>query len=170
MNIALIGFMGSGKTTVGELLAKKLQMQFVETDEEIVKREGKSIPDIFSEKGEPYFRDIEKKVIAEVSANDNQIISCGGGVVLNKENIIELKKNSVVILLDVSLDVAWERVQENTNRPLARNKVAFTERYSQRASIYKDATDIHVNGDGNAEEVLEEILSILKSIGFLNFS
>ena len=105
-SIALIGFMATGKTSVGKKLAENLgkDYTFIEMDKMIVEKAGKSIPEIFTDDGEIRFREYEIAVCKEVSNYDNVIISCGGGVVLNKINIDYLKKNCYIILLEASIE------------------------------------------------------------------
>jgi len=117
-SIALIGFMGTGKTAVGRLLADKLGKRFVETDELVAKRAGKSISEIFEQGGEGFFRELEHDVIKDVAELENLVISCGGGAVLNKANVNRLKKNCVVILLTASPEVIQERTSNESGRPL----------------------------------------------------
>lgn len=118
MNIYLVGFMGTGKTTVGRELAKRKKWRFVDLDELIELREGKVIPDIFSKKGEPYFRILEKKVLKEVSREEKFVVACGGGVVINKENIKTMKESGVIICLKADPSVILKRTSRASNRPL----------------------------------------------------
>jgi shikimate dehydrogenase len=121
-SVALIGFMGAGKSSVGRVLSKKLNKTLVDIDRRIVKKAGKSIERIFSEDGEPAFRDIERETTAEASRRGGQIIACGGGVVLNEANITELKKKAVVIYLDASREAIGRRVAASKiERPLLAN-------------------------------------------------
>ncbi len=108
-NIALIGFMGTGKTVVGKVLAKKLNRKFVELDSLIEHKTGKSIPDIFQQDGEVAFRELEIEVTKEVSRDRNLVIACGGGLVLNKINIDRLKNGSVIVCLTASPRVILKR-------------------------------------------------------------
>ncbi|MBM3249213.1 MAG: shikimate kinase, partial [Candidatus Omnitrophica bacterium] len=117
-NIALVGFMGAGKTVVGKALARHLGMIFVDSDETIVERERRSINDIFAKDGEPYFRKVEKEVIKEISQRDGLVIACGGGAVLDKDNMLNLQRNGVVIYLQTSADVIFERTKNYDHRPL----------------------------------------------------
>ncbi len=119
MNIALFGFMGVGKTTVGKALAEMTAMNFVDLDEIIIKRTGKSIKEIFEEDGERFFRVIEREITYEISELNGQIIACGGGTVLDNENLTNLRRSSRMVLLDAEPDVILERVEkEDGKRPL----------------------------------------------------
>ena len=121
-NLVLTGFMGTGKTTVGKILAKKLGYRFVDSDIEIERAEQKSISELFDLYGEDGFRDIESRVIAQLSQKNNSVIATGGGAVLRKENIENLRKNGVVILLRTDIDTIASRLADKTDRPLARGQ------------------------------------------------
>jgi len=172
MNIALIGFMGTGKTEVAKRLAKKLGKKYVSTDELVVKKFGKPIKRIFEEDGEISFREAEIEVCKKVSALDNVIIDCGGGVVLNKINIDRLKKNSLIILLTASPETIAKRIAKKCKgkeRPLlkGRNKLkkikellAFRKPFYDRAAMYKiDTTNLSI------EEVVDRIMEIWENVG-----
>lgn len=117
-NLVLIGFMGSGKSTVGKLLAKVLEMKFLDTDVEIEKEQGRSVQDIFSKEGETYFRNLEKEMCIKLSQANNTVISTGGGIILNKENIDNLKNDAVVFFLDVNKKTLYNRLITSKGRPL----------------------------------------------------
>jgi len=117
-NIVLVGFMGTGKTCVGKLLAGKLGMSFVDMDDVIEKQEGKSISLIFAEDGEPYFRKLERKLVRELSCKKDLVIGAGGGVVLNRYNIEEFSCTGRVVCLTAEPETILERVTKDTHRPL----------------------------------------------------
>lgn len=117
-NIYLVGFMGTGKSAVGRELAKKKKWHFIDLDELIELRECKSIPDIFNKKGEPYFRVAEKKALKEVSQEENFVVACGGGAVINKDNIRIMNETGVMVCLKASPAVILKRVLKASNRPL----------------------------------------------------
>jgi len=118
MNIYLVGFMGTGKTSVGKELAKKKKWQFMDLDELIELRERRSISDIFAKEGEPYFRRIEKKILKEVSAENKFVVACGGGIVLDKGNIKIMKETGIIICLTATPEVILNRTSGCTHRPL----------------------------------------------------
>lgn len=153
MNIALVGMPASGKTSVGRVLSEKLNKEFVDCDEEIVKRESRSIPEIFSQEGEGYFRNVEKSVIKEASMLNSQIISTGGGAVLNYENIENLAGNGRIYFLDRPL----EMLVTTTDRPLSSNKGDLEKRYKERYELYKASADVIVDGSKTVEEVAQII-------------
>ena len=153
MNIALVGMPASGKTTVGKALSEKLNKNFVDSDDEIVKAENKNIPEIFEEFGEAYFRNIEKRVIKELSMLNSQVISTGGGVVLNPENIENLIGNSRIYFLDRPLDM----LITTSDRPLSSNRADLEKRYSERYELYKLSADVIIDGSKTVEEVAKII-------------
>ena len=166
-NIALIGFMGAGKTAAGRLLAKKLGKKLVEMDSLIELRAGKPIPDIFQEDGEVAFRRLEIEVTREVAGNKNQVIACGGGVVLNRINIDRLKKGAVVVYLTASPEVILQRVSDDSSvRPLLENSnkaLNIRELLKFRQPLYERAADIMIDTSGlDIETVAERITAGLE--------
>ncbi len=162
-NIALIGFMGTGKTTIGKTLAKKLGKTFVEVDALIEQKAGKSIADIFKDDGEIAFRQLEIDVTKEIAEKDNQVIACGGGIVLNRINIDRLKKNAVIVLLTVSFDVIEKRVSAGSRiRPLLegspdRSKT-IRELMEFRQPFYDRAADIKINSSNIGIEATADLI------------
>ena len=110
--------MGTGKSVVGKQIARRLNMKFVSTDDIIAEREKRSITEIFEKSGEPYFRDIEKEIVKEVSNFDNTVIAAGGGAVLDEGNVANLKKGGVMICLNATPEVIYERTKKYKHRPL----------------------------------------------------
>lgn len=153
MNIALVGMPASGKTSVGKVLCQRLNKAFVDSDEEIVKRENRTIPEIFSQEGEGYFRNVEKNVIKDISMLNSQVISTGGGAILNPENIENLKGNSRIYFLDRPL----EMLITTSDRPLSSNRADLEKRYNERYELYKACADVVVDGSKSVEEVAKII-------------
>lgn len=121
LNIVLVGMPGAGKTFIGEKLAKLLvQFSYIDTDAEIEKRMTMKISDIFEKFSEKYFRELEKNIIEELSKSKNKIISIGGGAFQNEENIKALKKNGIIFYLQASPTEIYERIKNETQRPLLR--------------------------------------------------
>lgn len=118
MNIYLVGFMGTGKTSVGRILAKEKGWNFVDLDELIELKQQRRIVDIFAQEGEPYFRKLEKKMLKDVSTQKKFVVACGGGVVLDPENIKLMKKTGVLICLCANCETIFKRVSANSLRPI----------------------------------------------------
>ncbi|MDD7178977.1 MAG: shikimate kinase [Lachnospiraceae bacterium] len=165
-NIVLIGFMGSGKSTISRALSKVFAMDVIEMDQVIADREGMSISEIFEVHGEEYFRNLETELLREMQNRKGVVISCGGGVPMRDENVVEMKKNGKVILLTAAPETILERVKNNHDRPLLENNknVDFiSELMEKRRSKYEAAADIIIQTDGKSEfEICEEIISHAK--------
>ncbi len=161
-NIYLVGFMGSGKSTIGNILAQKLNMKFVDVDTEIEKKEDMKISDIFKEKGEPYFRELEKKEIEKLTQKENLVVSTGGRLGADLENMKKMKKTGIVIWLDVPLNIILERCKNDQNRPLLQQSIEDLKKlYENRKKVYSIA-DIHINVTNQTpEEIVKEILKRL---------
>jgi shikimate kinase len=173
-NIALIGFMGTGKTAVGQVLAARLRRKLIEVDAIIAKMAGKSIPDIFRDDGEICFRELEIKAIKNAAAGEKQVIASGGGVVLNTINIDRLRATGVVINLTASLEIIIKRiVKDGDNRPLINvnwppEKIKEFMRF--RRPFYDRAADVSVNTSKlSIEHVADKIIDRLKSDESFNF-
>ena len=166
-NIALIGFMGVGKTAVGKALAEKLGRSFVELDLLIEQKVGKSVPDIFQQDGEAAFRELEVEVTEEVSKDKNLVIACGGGLVLNKINIDRLRQQSRIVYLTASPGVILKRVaNEEGQRPLLEvdnPTLTIRELLSFRKPFYERAADIIINTSKlDINSIAGQIISKLK--------
>jgi len=148
-SIALIGFMGAGKTAVGKALAEQLNKKFVEMDALIEQKAGKPIPEVFQQDGEIAFRELEIEVTKEVSQGKNQVIACGGGVVLNKINIDRLRNESTVVYLTASPRVILKRISTGGGeRPLLKasdQALTIQELLTFRKPFYERAADIKIN-------------------------
>lgn len=141
-NIVLVGFMGSGKSTVARQLAKLTGRKVISTDVLIVEQTGQAIRQIFEEKGEAYFRQLEKNVVAQAAAQEGVIIDCGGGVVLDPGNWAHLKKTGLVIYLSATPEFILEQIKGKKNRPLlnvANPLKAIKELLDQRQVLYAQA-------------------------------
>lgn len=163
-NIVLVGFMGTGKSVVGKQLARQLKMKFVSTDDIIEEREKKSIAEIFEKSGEPYFRKIEKEAVREVSNLDNFVIAAGGGVVLDDENMANLRKKGVIICLNAAPEKIYERTKLYKHRPLlnVENPIEkIRQLLNLRAPFYAKA-DYQIDAaNKSVKEVAAEIRRIL---------
>ena len=158
--------MGSGKNVTGKVLADFLDNVFVDLDAEIQAKEGRSIPEIFTESGEPYFRDVESSVLEHFSKKAKQVIATGGGIVLREENVRRMKKTGKVVLLKASAESLWQRVRYSKDRPLL-NKPdplgALRQILADRETLYENACHFSVLTDGRiAEDVASEIQEMLR--------
>lgn len=148
----MIGFRGTGKTTIGKILAQRLGKEFIDADEYLEQKAGKTIKDIFAEGGEKLFREIEVQIISELSLLDDKVIATGGGVILKEENVRRLKKNGIIILLDADVDTLYKRIHENTQtqqrRPNLTNRGAYEEieyLLAYRRPLYDRIADCVIN-------------------------
>jgi len=151
LNVALYGFMGVGKSTVGKALSERLGYGFVDMDEMIERRAGMKIKDIFAAEGEKGFRALEKKVARMVAEKDRHVIACGGGAVLDPENAEALSRNSVLILLTASIDEIVERTRGSDERPLLNVDDARAEAEAllrERMPRYLEAADLVIDTTG----------------------
>lgn len=149
MNVALYGFMGVGKSTVGKALSERLGYGFVDMDEMIERRAGVKIKDMFAGEGEKRFRALEKEVAKEVAEKDRHVIACGGGAVLDPENAEALRSNSVLILLTASIDEIVERTRDSDERPLLNVDDAQAEALlRERMPLYLEAADLVMDTTG----------------------
>ena len=142
--------MGTGKTTIGKRVAKSLGFRFVDTDAVIVKRARKSIPKIFKDSGEDFFRSLETEVLTDCGEKENQVISTGGGIVTRPENLPILKESGYVIWIKASPDVILVRVSRNINRPLLQvedPKAKIEELLAERDDLYAEAQHLSINTD-----------------------
>ncbi|MDQ0231961.1 shikimate kinase [Metabacillus malikii] len=162
--IYLTGFMGAGKTTIGEALAERLALPVRDTDKEIERTTGLTIKQIFEEHGEQYFRDLETEILKNLP-KDNIIITTGGGIVIRNENRIYMKESGVIILLHADLDVIYDRIHHDSNRPIAnkKSKEELVTLYLSRESYYEDCTR-KINTDNKSiDDITEEIIQSLKN-------
>ena len=163
--IALIGFMGAGKTAVGKALAQRLRKDFLELDTLIVEKAGKSIPEIFGQDGEIRFRELEIEVVKDVSARKNAVIACGGGVVLNRINIDRLRREGIVVYLVASPEAVLRRTAGDKGRPLLEvtdRTARIRELLAFRQPFYERAADITV--DTSAMAVSDVVGAIIRQV------
>ena len=161
-HVYLVGFMGSGKSTVGEILANKLGAFFVDLDRFIEETVGVEISEIFSEYGEEHFREVESYVLNEVAASpDPSVVATGGGIVLKEDNWRVMEESGVTIHLHASIDTLWNRVSGTNNRPLAEDRQQFESLYWSRLPLYRRAQIEVVSHPKSPEEVAEEVLDAL---------
>jgi shikimate kinase len=160
--VAIVGYMGSGKTTLGLLLARALSLEFVDLDRVIVRSAGKAIPQIFAEHGENHFRDLEHNALLQtLDGGTPSVVACGGGTVVRTDNRTLLRDVTTVFLRE-DTDVLYQRTR-GTDRPLrAASLEEFELRYAERLPLYREVADIEVEADGRPPaKVAEEVLGWL---------
>ena len=163
-NICLIGLMGSGKTVIGKELSQILDLNFIDTDEEIENNIGKSIKKIFEEHGESFFRKIEEQICLRVLENKNSIISLGGGSVINKNIRNSMKNNSYSIFINVEPDIILKRLGNSKKRPLLNNinkELILRNLFNERIKYYNQA-DLIINNNFDKKEIIKKITAELK--------
>ncbi len=172
-SVALIGFMGTGKTTIGKLLVNELggEYQFIEMDQLIEDVAGKSIPEIFSQDGEVIFRELESKVCQKVSPLEKVVISCGGGTVLNQKNVENLKKNSTIILLESTIDTILNRILNDGihERPVINKEDPIEEikkLFHLRNPLYQSVADIIISTENKDRVVI--VNEIIQRLSYHN--
>lgn len=163
-NIVLIGMPTCGKTTIGKAVANNLGKNFIDTDEEIVKETGISIPEFFERFGEKAFREKEREVIEKIAGYQNSVIATGGGAILNSRNIQLLRENGVIIFIDRPL----EKLITADDRPLSSNRELLKKRYEERYHIYKSSADICVDAVDSLEENINKVTEVSKLETFSN--
>jgi shikimate kinase len=169
-NIVLIGFMGSGKSSVGRRLATRTSHRFVDTDELVATRAGRSITQIFAEHGETHFRDLETAALLECVGRTGIVLATGGGIILREENRETLHRIGPVVWLDADPDALFERVSRNKKRPLLQTedpRASFDTLLASRREIYAATADFRVDSTGEshddvAQAVLNEVERIQK--------
>lgn len=164
-NIVLIGFMGTGKSTVGKRLAQSLSWNFVDTDCEIGEVTSLSVSEIFRRHGETRFRSEESIVVTRLSQQEQLVIATGGGTVLNPLNLSALAKNGIVIALHASLEAILSRIGHKNDRPLLKGpREAIEKLWSERQNVYVQADYIVDTSQKNVDEVVKEILLLLERV------
>jgi len=161
VNLALIGFMGTGKTSAGRLVAELLHFDFLDTDDLIQTRTGRTIADIFAKNGEAAFRALERDVVVELAGRTKTVISTGGGLPANLENLASLKTHALVVCLWASPERIWERVRNQSHRPLLHDpdpQQKIRELLEQRAPFYRQADVLIRTDERSAREVAQQVV------------
>jgi shikimate kinase len=165
-NLVLVGFMGSGKSSVGREIARRWRFRFIDTDTAIRRKYAKSIPEIFASFGEPHFRNEENLALQDLQGTNQAVIATGGGIVLQPRNHPLLRSLGVVLWLTASEEVIWERVSRNQNRPLLRSqdpKATIRTLMSTRYPLYDSLADITVETSGlTHQEVADRALAAIR--------
>ncbi|MET0515546.1 MAG: shikimate kinase [Nitrospiraceae bacterium] len=168
MNIVLIGYRGTGKSTVGKILAKRLGLELVSTDTEVVKRANLSIPELVQRHGWEYFRDMESTVCRDLAERNQVIIDTGGGAILRPGNVDVLRKTGRLYWLTAGVETISKRIEHDTQRPSLTGGKSFIEEIrevlAERTSAYQAAADCTIETDGlTVSQVAETILRMLSS-------
>lgn len=160
MNIVLIGYRGTGKSTVAKILADRLKWPVISTDAEIVKKAGMPVPDIIRKRSWDYFRNVESQICQRAGAKDRTIIDSGGGVVLRKENVEALRRHGRVFWLTAEIPTIIERIKASTDRPSLTGKKTYVEEVeevlNERLPLYKAACDHIIATDGRTPEAIAD--------------
>ncbi len=160
-NIFLIGFMGAGKSTVAKRLSSRYNLHLIEMDEEIERREGRAISQIFRDAGEPYFRDLETNLLRELENTKRTVVSCGGGVPMREENLKAMRASGAIVYLSAEPETIYQRVKNVHTRPILEGHMNVEEisaMMAERQPIYQKAADLTVVTDGRSvEEICREI-------------
>lgn len=160
-NLALIGFMGSGKSSVGRLIAEQLHFSFLDTDDTIESGAGKSIADIFAQQGEAAFRELERSLVAELASRTQTVISTGGGLPVHPANLASLKSHSLIVCLWAGSESIWERVRHQQHRPLLKEGdplAKIRELLASREPFYRQA-DVLINTEmRSVKEVAHQVI------------
>ena len=164
-NIFIVGSMGSGKTSIGKMLAKNNNLSFLDTDHEIIRSCGYSIPDIFQKFGEEHFRGLETEQLRKMNVIENHVISTGGGIILRDDNEKLMKDLGIIIFLDININSQIDRVKNRKNRPLLNNKSLKDNLLSLkkiRDPIYKKISNYIIDVSGKErDQVINEIQKII---------
>ena len=164
-NIVLVGFMGTGKSVVGRVIAQKLEFHFIDTDDVIEQTSKAKISDIFAEHGEDYFRDLESQAVKSVALMKNQVVATGGGVVLRSSNIDLLRTGGPIFCLNATPKAIWDRVRSSRSRPLLRGPEPLKkiETLLDKRAPYYALADHQIETTGvSVDRVADEIISYIE--------
>lgn len=168
MNIVLIGYRGTGKSSVGQLLAERSGRTLVSTDAEVVRRAGRSVPEIVQQHGWDHFRDLESTVCRDLAGRDDLIIDTGGGAVLRRENVDRLKAGGILFWLTAEVATISRRIGGDTQRPSLTGTKSFVEEIEgvlrERTPVYQAAADHVIRTDGKTvDEIADAVQEVLKA-------
>jgi shikimate kinase len=162
-NIVIIGMPGSGKTTIGYLVSKKLNVKFVDMDDYIIQKENMSISDMFAI-GEDYFRNIETQSTEQLSDMNSHVIATGGGIVKRKENMDYLKNNSIIIFLNRPIEMIISDINIST-RPLLKDSIENLQKlYNERFYLYREYCDYELLNDKTIDDAVNNIIALIEKL------
>jgi len=167
-NIVICGFMGTGKSAVGRIVADRLAFRFVDMDDLIVQREGRSIPAIFRDSGEKYFRKVERDLVRELASSNGLVIATGGGVVLDRRNLEDFSGTGMVVCLTATPEKIFERTKGDTNRPLLAvpDPMARIRELLDKRRPYYSAIPFQIDTTNmSPEQVADEIIRRFRAVG-----
>lgn len=173
-NIVLVGFMGTGKTSTGKVLAQRLGKAFIDMDSRIEEEQGTTIPEIFETKGEAHFRQLEKELVKRISQRANAVVSTGGGTIKDPENVELLKKSGLIVCLTASPEVILERTERKGERPVLDGAdegdrlAAVKKLLAEREQFYRQADYFIDTGELSPLQAAERIVHTLKTRGELH--
>jgi shikimate kinase len=160
--VYLVGMPGAGKSVVGAELAGRLGVPFIDLDSEIERAEGRSIKQIFEQKGEAGFRRLEAAALVDAGTHDPAVVACGGGIVLEPANRVTLRATGITVYLDVPMETLRERVHPSKDRPLIRSGGDLERLLSERGILYREFAAHVVDGTGKPSEVADAIVEELR--------
>lgn len=169
-SIYLCGFMGCGKTHIGRKLSKKLKMPFIDLDSYIVEKENRSIPEIFEQSGEPYFRNLEAECLKELE--EGYIVATGGGTLINDDTAKFANAHGITVFLDARFPVCYGRIKDDQNRPLVVNNTReqLYKIFLKRRSIYKRNSAVAVKAEGTSQEITAAVIKAAEGFTETNSS
>lgn len=168
MNLVLIGYRGTGKSTLGKLVAERLGMPYVSSDEEIVRRAGRSIPEIVAASSWARFRDLEEAVVADLASRDGWVIDTGGGVVTRPQNVKRLRERGLVVWLQASVSDIVERIRDSSDRPSLTGDKDFLaeveEVLAERLPLYEAAAHLTIDtSELQIDEAVEALVQAFRA-------
>ncbi|MDB4384999.1 shikimate kinase [Opitutaceae bacterium] len=164
-NLYLVGFMGTGKTTIGRAIAYRLKYQLLDSDHEIERHEDRTVAEIFADRGEDYFRELERKFVDEGHAETNCVVACGGGLVVQPGMLDKLQKKGVVVCLHASLETILERTSANRNRPLLHvddPMERLRDLYAEREPIYRRAGAVILTDHRPTSDIISHVMRVYR--------
>lgn len=163
-NLYLCGFMGCGKTTIGQAFAKKQGRKYLDLDQLLVQRQGRTIPEIFAQDGEDGFRKIEQETLLSTEEYKGAVISTGGGILTKRENGAICNRLGVLVFLDLPFEVCYQRIKGDTNRPLVmqNTKEQLEDLFNRRRTVYLAESGLVLDADGSVQEVVARLEQALK--------